>query len=372
MLRYPINFFNLLKTSNLISGLALALMPMSLLGQKYSNEFLSIGIGARAQALGSAVVAQVDDVTAGVWNPAGLAASSAPRGLELGAMHAEWFAGVGNFDYLALSLPTKNPRRRVAISAIRFGIDQIPNTLTLYESDGSVNFANVSEFSAADYAFIGSFAQRSSERNDRYWTFGGNFKVIHRRIGAFANSWGFGLDAGVQYRSGPWQFGAVLRDLTSTFNAWTFNFTEAERSTLQLTGNAVPINSLELTRPQIALGIAYRWQGKKWGISPELDLIATTDGRRNTLVSSDPISLDPALGVEISLQQTAFFRLGVNQFQRETNFGGNEIWSPRPSIGVGLKIATARIDYAFTDLAADNNTFSHIISVQLAFRQKNR
>ncbi|MEK7253297.1 MAG: hypothetical protein AAB316_01010, partial [Bacteroidota bacterium] len=43
------------------------------IAQKYSNEFLSIGVSARAQGMGNSVVASIDDVTAGYWNPAGLA-----------------------------------------------------------------------------------------------------------------------------------------------------------------------------------------------------------------------------------------------------------------------------------------------------------
>jgi hypothetical protein len=37
---------------------------------KYSNEFLSIGIGADALGLASAVVAQTSSVNSGYWNPA--------------------------------------------------------------------------------------------------------------------------------------------------------------------------------------------------------------------------------------------------------------------------------------------------------------
>lgn len=44
----------------------------ALFGQvvKYSNDFLSIGVGAEASAMANAVVAGVNDVTAGYWNPA--------------------------------------------------------------------------------------------------------------------------------------------------------------------------------------------------------------------------------------------------------------------------------------------------------------
>jgi hypothetical protein len=340
-----------------------------LLAQKYSNEFLSIGVGAKAQALGNAVVAGVDDATAGVWNPAGLAAIDSEQGLQVAAMHAEWFAGVGKFDYLGIALPSSNERRRLAISAIRFGVDEIPNTLTLYQSDGTVNFDNLREFSSADYAFILSYAQRSKPKPGLlYW--GANLKVIHRRIGPFANSWGFGLDGGLQYRRGKLSLGVMGRDLSSTFNAWTFNFTEEEKQTLEITNNEIPINSLEITRPQLILGGAYRFQFNKIGLRPELDLVVSTDGKRNTLLSAEPFSMDPAFGLEADLNQTVFLRLGMNQFQRETNFGGNSVLSPRPGMGVGLKLAAFQLDYAFTDIGAQENTYSHIISVMLNFKPK--
>jgi hypothetical protein len=37
---------------------------------KYANEFLTMGVGADALGMGSAVVADVQGLAAGVWNPA--------------------------------------------------------------------------------------------------------------------------------------------------------------------------------------------------------------------------------------------------------------------------------------------------------------
>jgi hypothetical protein len=339
--------------------------------QKYSNEFLSIGVGAKAQALGNAVVAQTQDVSAGVWNPAGLAAHEDGNALQIGAMHAEWFGGVGKFDYVGVLLPSQNDKRRLALSFIRFGVDEIPNTLTLYESDGTVNFDNLREFSAADYALFLSYAQKSQLRAGQ-WFWGGSVKVIHRRIGPFANSWGFGVDAGLQYHRGNFRFGVLAKDVTSTFNAWAFSFTPEEKQTLELTNNEVPINSLEITRPQVVFGVAQRFLFKKIGLRPEVDLIVSTDGRRNTLLSADPFSIDPAIGLEADLNQTVFLRLGMNQFQRETSFDGKSVLSPRPGLGVGLKISALQIDYAFTDLAAEENTYSHIVSLLLNLGSKKK
>lgn len=339
-------------------------------GQKYSNEFLSIGVGARAQAMGNSVIANVNDVTAGVWNPAGLAAMDPQYTVELGAMHSEWFAGLGKFDYLAATLPLANPRKRLAFSVIRFGIDNIPNTLSLYESDGTINFDNLQEFSAADYAVLLSYGQPLAFVKKGELLLGGSVKVVHRRIGPFANSWGFGLDAGLQYRLQGLRIGFLAKDITTTFNAWSFNFSDSDKEILNLTGNEVPINSLEITRPQLILGAGYAFQWGKVSFLPELNLVFTTDGRRNTLLSAEPISMDPSFGLEVGYNGFVFLRGGLNQFQRETDFDEAESITLRPSMGVGLRIGTFFIDYAFTDPGDQRNTFSHVFSLRLAFRKK--
>ncbi|WP_253931798.1 hypothetical protein [Lewinella sp. W8] len=349
-------------------------LPQDAVSQKYSNEFLTIGVGARAHAMGTAVVASQQDVYAAAWNPAGLAGLPAEAGLEIGAMHAEWFGGVGNYDFLGFTLPLSSKNQRIGVSLIRFGIDQIPNTLSLYEADGTINFDNVTEFSSADYAFLGTYA-RSFPKAKGNLRLGGNVKIVHRAIGQFATSWGFGLDLGAQLERGDWTFAFLARDITTTFNAWSFNFTEEEREVLELTNNSVPINSVETTNPTLVLGLARNFSiTEQIGLNAEFNLIATTDGRRNTLISGDPFSLDPALGLEASYDDFIFVRAGVSQLQRIQDFDQVERLNSRPALGLGLKVGKLFVDYAYTDLGEDDgrSTYSHIVSVRLGIQPKER
>ena len=340
--------------------------------QKYSNEFLTIGVGARAHGMGTAVTASQQDVYAAAWNPAGLAGMPAAAGLEIGAMHAEWFGGVGNYDYLGFTLPLSGNNQRIGISVIRFGIDNIPNTLSLYEADGTINFDNVTEFSAADYAFLGTYA-KAYPKADGALRLGGNVKVVRRTIGEFANSWGFGLDLGAQLEKNNWTFALLGRDITTTFNSWSFSFSDQDLQTLALTGNEVTPNSVEITNPTFVLAAARKFNiTEDINLTAELDLIATTDGKRNTLVSSDPISVDPAFGLEADYGEFIFLRAGISQLQRIEDFDMIERLNSRPSIGLGLKVGALNVDYAYTDLGEDDgrSTYSHIVSVRLGIKPR--
>lgn len=356
---------------NVSALIFLLFLGLSVQAQKYSNEFLSIGIGANSLALGNAVTANVNDVTAGYWNPAGLASISGEEGLILGAMHSEWFAGITKMDYLGFSLPMGQSNRRLGVSLIRFGVDGIPNTLSLYNSDGSVNFDNVTEFSAADYAFIFSYAQPLKVKKGKL-NIGANAKIIRRRIGPFANSWGFGLDVGAQYQLKKWQFGVMLSDITTTFNAWSFSFSDEDKEVLEATGGEVPIKSVEITKPHIALGVSRSFSIKKVVLRPEVDFFISTDGRRNTLISANPFSIDLSVGLEAIYNKFLFLRAGVTQFQKQTNFDNSETLIVRPSMGVGLKLGKITVDYAYTNPSDGQNRYAHIISLQLNLKAKKK
>jgi hypothetical protein len=337
--------------------------------RKYSNEFLNIGAGARGLAMGSSQVASVQDGTAGYWNPAGLTGVKDHPSVNL--MHAEYFAGIGKYDYASVALPLSNNKRALGITALRFAVDDIMNTLFLVEPDGSINYNNIQAFSSADYGFLLSFAQKLKESENKNIDFGLNAKVIHRSVGKFAKAWGFGLDAGLQIRTGRWRFGFAGRDITTTFNTWTFSFTDKEKQALYLTNNEIPVKSTELTAPRLVIGAAHDFYlTKKLSLLAEANFDVTFDGQRNTLISADPVSADPKMGVELNINKIVFVRGGINNFQKALSDGDTlnqkKVWIYQPSVGVGFQIQNVRIDYAFTNLANQSNPlFTHVFSLQL-------
>ena len=338
--------------------------------QKYSNAFLQIGVGAAGQGLAYACVASTDNTNAAYWNPAGIVRNNHNQ-WEISAMHSEWFGGIGKYDYLGVTLPGKNEKQRIALSLIRFGVDDIPNTLSLYNEDGTVNFDNLSSFSASDYAFLFSYSKKIGKNTGiNPLSLGLNAKIIHRNIGKFANSWGFGLDAGLQYHKNNVKAGIMFRDITSTFNVWRFSFSEEEKNILGVTGNDLPSERLEITNPQIVVGASFVKRFNKIGISPELDFYIQTDGRRNTLFSTDKLSLDPAIGCEINFISKVFLRFGANQFQFFPVGNNQKTWAARPAFGAGFKTRSIQIDYGFNDPGIGNGAHSHIISTLVRFGGK--
>ncbi|PSJ76526.1 hypothetical protein C7N43_13425 [Sphingobacteriales bacterium UPWRP_1] len=357
------------KALTAILGLIL-LLGSNAYGQEirtYSNEFLSLGVGARGLAMGTAQAVSVQDATAGFWNPAGLTQIS---GTQVAAMHAEWFAGIAKYDYAGAAFPISDKKRFLGITAIRFGVDDIPNTLNLVEPDGNINYDNITTFSAADYAALLSYAQ-----NIKKVSIGGSVKIIHRRVGSFATAWGFGLDVGLRYAPNKRLIlGAMLKDATTTVNTWGFSFTEEEKQKLELTDNVIPVNSVELTGQRLILGGAYRqpFGQSKLSLLTELNFDITFDGKRNTLIKSDPISIDPHAGLELEYNNLIFLRGGINniqQFKNDTD--GQTFTSIQPSVGIGLKIKEVRIDYAFTGLnRISDGVYSHVVSLLLDFTKR--
>jgi hypothetical protein len=333
---------------------------------KYSNEFLQIGVGARALGMGNSLVAGVNDVTATYWNPAGL--THVTNDLDVGLMHSEYFAGIAKYDYLGLA-HSIDDKSTIGFAAIRFGVDDIPNTTQLIDNEGRIDYDRISLFSAADYAFMFSYARKL---NIEGLSVGGTAKIVHRRAGDFARSWGFGLDAGIMYEpNSKWVFAAMARDITSTFNAWIFNLDADMKEVFIETGNEIPENGLELTLPRLILASRRTFEigDKGISISPEINAVVTTDGRRNTLVKTGLISIDPVMGIEIGYKEIVAIRTGVNNFQYLKNFDDTEYLTFQPNIGLGVTLKGVTLDYAFTNIGNQAEAlFSHVISLKFGFK----
>jgi hypothetical protein len=333
---------------------------------KYSNEFLAIGVGADALGLGNAVIAQTNNANSGYWNPAGL--NKVNKWLEASVMHAEYFAGIAKYDFFGLA-HTLDSNSTIGFSAIRFGVDNIPNTTQLIDQQGNIDYSKITTFSATDYAFLFSYARKMKIPG---LNVGGNFKIIHRKVGDFAKSWGFGLDAGAQYKYKNWQFGLMARDVTSTFNAWMFSLDAETKEIFYKTDNVIPENGLELTLPRFIFG-AYRKinLGQKgiYGAS-ELDFDLTTDGKRNTLIKGNTFSIDPHMGIEFGFKTYVAVRMGISNIQKVKDFDDNQHLNVQPNIGIGLAYKSFYLDYAFTDVGNSSVAlYSHIISLRIKLKK---
>ena len=343
----------------------LLLIPLSFLAQdddktpKYSNEFLNIGVGARALGMSNSVIASTDDVTSGYWNPTGLL--NIDSDLQIGLMHSEYFAGIAKYDYGAIA-KTIDDKSAMAFSFIRFGVDNIPNTTELIDAQGNIDYDRITYFSAADMAFIFSYARKINDKLD----LAGSGKIIHRKVGDFAKSWGFGIDFAATYHLGNWKLAALSRDITTTFNAWSFSLTDQMIEVFDRTDNDIPENGLEITMPRIILASMRQWKiGNSFTYLAELDADLTTDGKRNVLIVGDPISIDPHFGMELGFKNIVFVRAGVGNLQKVTEITGKEVLTVQPNIGLGVKLKGISLDYALTDIGdASVALYSNVFSLR--------
>lgn len=331
--------------------------------RKYSNEFMNIGVDAAALGMSNAVAAHTADVNSGYWNPAGLIQL---EDNQLALMHSSYFANIANYDYGAFAMPLDD-RSAVGISLIRFAVDDILDTTELIDSEGNINYDRISLFSTADYGLTISYARKMPVQGFNY---GVNAKIIRRIIGDFASSWGFGLDAAVQFETrSEWKFGLMARDITTTFNAWSIDEEEFSKIQDAVEGQNQELpESTEITLPKLQLGISKKFIFHyDYSLLTELDLIARFE-QNNDIISTSFVSINPAFGFEFGYLDMVFLRGGVGNFQNELQLDNSESLSFQPSIGVGFNYKGIQVDYAFTDIGDQSVAlYSNVFSLKLDF-----
>lgn len=331
---YVLSFLVLLLSSNVFSQVVIG---------KYAGEFMAIGVGGRPLGMGGAYVALANDATAGYYNPAGLIRLNYP---QISLMHDERFGNLVNYDFAAVAVPY-GPDMSFGISAMRLGVDGIPDTRkALYDANGDgildinkddkLDISKISEFSNQDWAFYLSFAKRYSEK----LSFGVNVKIIARKL-AESNATGIGFDLGAIYE--PMDnllLGANLQDVTTTVVAWSTGRTE-------------------LVTPTLKVGAAYQLDILGGKVSPAVDFDIRFENRRYAAqFNVGPVSFDPHVGLEYKFKDLFAVRAGYNDVKQFT-------------IGAGVKLPKLNIDYSFarfnmseTDRLPDTHRISLILSIE--------
>jgi hypothetical protein len=339
----------MLKKSVLIIAAAFLIIPkinaQTVIG-KYAGEFLSIGVGGRPLGMGGAYVAIANDVTAGYYNPAGLAQINYP---EISLMHAEQFGSLVNYDYAGVAIPYQKDMS-FGISIMRLGVDGIPDTRNALvdQTTGQVitdinlpsarlDYSKITEFSDQDWAVYLSFAKRHSEN----LYYGASVKLIYRSIANYS-AYGIGFDVGGMYLPFKnFSLGANLQDITTTLVAWS-------------TGRN------ELIVPTAKVGAAYHFNFLGGTITPALDFnVRFEDRQYASEVNLGPVSFDMLAGFEYNFKNIFMIRGGYNDVKQFT-------------IGAGIKLPKLNIDYSFarfSQSALERLPDTHRISLILTLEE---
>lgn len=146
-------------------------------------NFLKIPVGGRAVSMSGAITAQVDDVSALYWNPAGI---SHIRAQQFMLHNTDWIMDLSH-TFFGLVLPIGRKSN--------FGISlNILNVGSMEETTESEPHGTGRKFSANDIAIGLTYSHWVSDR----FTFGVQAKLLQESI-SFSKAMGLGFDFGSQY-----------------------------------------------------------------------------------------------------------------------------------------------------------------------------
>ena len=307
-------------------------------------QFLEIGVGARAMALGGSYVAIANDPTALYYNPAGIVWNT---GIQVELMHNEWLVDT-NYEFLGLTVPLPFWNSSIGASLIMLDYGEQPvRTETRPEGTGE-------KYGAKDYAVAFSFASALTNSfsfgltgkyiNQKIWHVSGGTAALD--VGIFYSTPLDGLRLGMSINNFGGELRMEGRDLITTVDPDP-DHQNIDRVPADFKTTSNPL-------PQIfRAGISF---GRNWGA---LGSILLTTDVIHPSNSTESINL----GIEYGYANMFFLRAGYENLLEEDSINGL-------TLGGGIDYYQKgkmgfRVDYAFSDWGVLES--AHRFSIGLIF-----
>jgi long-subunit fatty acid transport protein len=290
-------------------------------------QFLKIGVGGRAAALGESFVAISDDASALYWNPAGLAQF---KENQIIFSHNIWLVDI-NHDFLG-AVYHLDLDNTFGISLTSLSMDKMPVTTEF------APFGNGEYFGFSDIALSVSYARRMTEQ----FSFGGTVKYIEETLDKLKMR-GVMIDIGTYYKTG---LGSTRFAVTVS----NFGAELAPDGEVVLVGNREKSEWQSFAPPTIfRIGFAFEpYESEEHILTTSIQLNHPNDNSENVSV-----------GAEYSWRKILFLRGGykINVDEQNYSFGAG--------VNVPISIAEFTFDYAFANFERLGSThrFSIILGL---------
>lgn len=290
-------------------------------------QFLKIGVGGRAAALGESFIAISDDASALYWNPAGLAQF---KKNQVMFSHNIWLVDI-NHDFIGVVYHL-DPENTFGASLTALTTDDMPVT-TEFAPFGTGEY-----FGFSDIAISISYARKMTEQ----FSFGGTVKYIEETLDKLKMR-GVMIDLGTYYKTG-------LGSSRFAVTVSNFGAELAPDGEVVLIGNRKQSEWQSFAPPTMfRIGFAIEpYESEEHRVTTSIQLNHPNDNSENVV-----------LGVEYAWQKMLFIRGGYkfNVDEQNYSFGAG--------LNIPISIAEFTFDYAFANFERLGSThrFSIILGI---------
>jgi len=293
-----------------------------------SAQFLKIGVGARAMAMGGAYAAAADDILSLYWNPGGLVDIDQS---QIYLAQTQWLAGIDH-TFFALGVPLGSLGTiGTYVTTVKVPEEEVT---TVLQPEGTGEF-----FSAGNFVLAASYAKRITDR----FSVGFSMKYINEAIWSMSAT-SVAMDLGTMYASSwkKFRIGIVLNNFGTPMRL------RGRANLLYVDPDPIIEGNIETIRAELEMG--------EWDIPMNLktsvSMMLLETGSLGILLAADMVHPNDNVeyfnvGTEVGVLGMIFLRAGFHGYGMDEAEGG-------PSLGIGTNFRLGGgprfiMDYSYTD-----------------------